>query len=86
MGQEDFLESTVSELTINPVDVARLKVEPSEVLLIQVAGVVDQDTVKRIKEIFRTAFIESGCVVPGIVVIDDRIKVTVVRAADVEGH
>jgi hypothetical protein len=73
----------MSELKINQVDVARLKVGPGEVLLVSVDTMLSMEQAARVKDAFRKAFEEGGGTVPSILVIDKRITAKVARAPDI---
>lgn len=68
------------DLKVNEVDVARLKIEPGEVLIISVDRVITEDVVKRIKAIFREAFECGGGTVPSMIVIDPQITIKIAKA------
>jgi hypothetical protein len=69
----------MSELRINQVDVAKLSVEPGDVLLVTTKDIVTKEIGGFIREAFRKAFAEAGGTTPPILVIDERLKVEIVR-------
>lgn len=70
----------MSEITVNAVDVARIKCEPGEVLLITVKGTLTADEAARVRDAFKRAFVEAGGHVPAILVVDDKIEARIVKA------
>jgi hypothetical protein len=73
----------MGELTVNQVDVAKLKVAPGDVLLVSVETMLSMEQAARVKDAFLKAFEETGGTVPSILVIDKQITARVVRASDV---
>ena len=74
----------MTELTINQVDVAKLKVEPDEILLVTVKMPLTREIAERVKQAFHQAFEDTGGTIPSILVIDDKIEARVVRSADLK--
>lgn len=73
----------MSELVVNQVDVAKLKVQPGEMLVVTVKMPLTMEMAARVKEAFTKAFKEGGGYVPSILVIDDKIEARVMTAEQV---
>jgi hypothetical protein len=72
----------MTELTVNQVDVARLNVGDDEIVMLTTPGIISRETAHKIKEAFARAFHETGGKVPPILVMDNGLKVEVVRRFD----
>lgn len=71
----------MTEITINQVAVARMNVGPDEVVMVTASIRLTDESAFRIKEAFKRAFKETGGNVPPILVIDNNLKVEIVRRA-----
>lgn len=69
----------MSELTVNQVDVAKLAVQPGEIIMVECDRPLTAEMAERIRDAFKRAFEISGSNMPGILVIDPGLTVKVVR-------
>lgn len=72
----------MTELTINQVDVAKLNIQPGEILLVTPKQPLTAETAARIRDTFNEAFKRSGGGVPPTVIVGDpNLDVSVVKSS-----
>lgn len=72
----------MTELTVNQVDIAKLQVNPGEMLVVTTKVPLTRDGHERVKEAFTKAFEKGGGYVPPILVIDDKLELRIMTASD----
>lgn len=75
----------MSEITVNQAEVAKLKCEPGEVLLITIKGPITSETAVLCRNAFTKAFEDGGGYVPTILVVDDTITAQIIKADQLPG-